>query len=236
MLKDNSKARKEELLNFTSSLGLNIKNLKLLNTALTHGSHIKVSSRMSLEDNERLEFFGDAVLKLYISEYLMNRYNSYKEGELSSLRAYVVSEKVLAKVAELLNLRKYLLLGKSEKKSVPASILADSVEALLAVIYYECGPLKTKEFIFKHWLSYIELADKNKDKGNYKAVLQEYTQGNYLGLPLYKTLSEIGPDHKKEFEVGVCINNNEFARGMGKTKKDASQNAAMNALIRLGQL
>ena len=236
MLKDASKIRKEELSGFLKNLGLNIKNFTLLNTALTHGSYIKESTKEKLQDNERLEFFGDAVLKLYISEYLMNRYTDYTEGELSNLRAYVVSEKVLTKVADRLNIKKYLLLGKGERKSLPNSILADSVEALLAVIYYECGPDKVQEFILKNWLHFIESADRNKEKENFKAVLQEYTQGNKLGLPLYKTLSEVGPEHKKEFEVAVYVNNREFATGKGKTKKDASQNAAKSALISLSQL
>lgn len=233
MLKED---RKKELTKFVDSLGLGINDLQLLNTALTHGSYLKEHVSHDLRDNERLEFFGDAVLKLCVSEYLMNKYPNYTEGELSNLRAYVVSEKVLTKVAGRLNLKKYVLLGQSERKSIPNSILADSVESFLAVIYYECGLNKTKEFILKNWSDFIELADRNKEKENFKAVLQEYTQGNKLGLPIYKTLSEIGPDHKKEFEVGVYIDNNEFAKGKGKTKKDASQNAAKNALVHLSQL
>lgn len=229
-------SRKKELVAFLKTLGLNMKDLKLLNTALTHASYIKDFSNNNREDNERLEFFGDAVLKLYISDYLMGRYKNYSEGELSNLRAYVVSEKVLAKIAHKLNLKKYVLLGKSERISTPDSILADVVESLLAVIYYECGPGEAKEFVLNNWHEYIESADKNENKENFKAVLQEYTQGKKLGLPVYKTLSEIGPDHKKQFEVGVYLNDNELAKGAGKTKKDASQSAAKNALSSLGKL
>ena len=227
--------RKKELVLFASLLGLSIRDYALLNMALTHGSYVKGSSKNKLADNERLEFFGDAVLKLFISEYLMSKYIDYSEGQLSKLRAYVVSEKVLSKVAIKLNLKKYILVGKNEKKSLPPSILADTVEAVLAVIYYDCGVEKAREFVLKHWKGHIEEADKNTEKDNFKAVLQEYLQGNKQGLPMYKTISESGPDHNKQFEVGVFLNNNEIANGMGKTKKDASQDAAKNALRVLGK-
>ena len=234
-----STVRKKELTSFLNSLGFYIRNLNLLNAALTHSSYLKEHStkkHKGFEDNERLEFFGDAVLKLFISEYLLNKYKDYSEGQLSTVRAYVVSEKVLAKIGEKLNLKKYLLLGKNEKASLPDSILGDAVESLLAVIYFECGPDKAREFILSYWEDFIELAEKTKAMDNYKALLQEHTQANKMGLPLYKTLYEIGPDHKKEFEVGVYLNNNELARGKGKTKKSASQSAAKNALISLSKL
>ena len=222
--------RKRVLLNFLRFLGLTIKDLNLLNNAFIHASYVKENSLKNIPDNERLEFFGDAVLKLYISEYLMDKYKNYLEGQLSKLRAFVVSEKVLSKIALKLNLGEYLMLGKNEKKSLPVSILADSLEALIAVIYYECGPKKAKEFILSHWIEHIESADKNQDKDNFKAVLQEYLQGCKLGLPDYKTIKEFGPDHIKEFEVAVYLKENELARGTGKTKKEASQEAAKNAL------
>lgn len=227
MLKED---RKKALIVFANSLKLEIENLDLLNIALTHGSYIKGSKD---SDNERLEFFGDAVLKLFISEYLMNKYADYSEGQLSKLRAFVVSEKILAKIAFKLNIKKYLMLGKNEKKSLPVSILADSLEALLAVIYYEYGLDKTREFILSYWKEHIEEANKSRDKDNFKASLQEYMQGNKMGLPIYKTLSEVGPDHNKRFEIGIFLDDHKLAVGIGKTKKDAGQNAAKNALILL---
>lgn len=233
MLNDNRKKELNALLNF---LGISLKDLSLLNTALTHKSYLKGNKHKNLHDNERLEFLGDAVLKLYISEYLMNKYPQYSEGELSSLRAVIVSEKVLVQVAKKINLAKYLLLAKNEKKSTPVSVIADALESLLAVVYYQCGPGKTKEFIFIHWVEYIEAIDKNKLKDNFKAVLQEYSQAIKQGLPVYKTLLEVGPDHNKLFEVAVFLNSIELARGKGHTKKDASQHAAKNALIALNKL
>ena len=222
--------RKNNLISLLKTLDLGIKNLHLLNIALTHGSYVKENPAKYFEDNERLEFFGDAVLKLYISEYLMDKYTNYTEGQLSKLRAFVVSEKTLGKVAIKLNINKYLLLGKNEKKHLPISILADSLEALIAYIYYEFGANEARKFILNNWQGYIEVADKNEEKDNFKAVLQEYLQGNKLGLPEYETISEVGPDHNKEFEVSVLLNNNELAKGKGKTKKEASQHAAKNAL------
>lgn len=223
--------RKKELINLVESLKLEINNFDLLNLALTHGSYVKEAKIKNLQDNERLEFFGDAVLKLFVSEYLMREYPSYSEGELSKLRAYVISDKILVNIARKLYLAKYLLLGKNEKKNLSVSILANSLEALLAVIYYECGGTRVKEFILEHWKKYINIVGKNVEKDNHKAVLQEYLQAIKIGLPLYRVLSESGPDHDKEFEIGVFLNNNKLATGCGKTKKEASQRAAKNALI-----
>lgn len=236
MFKENkTKARYSELSLFANYIGIKVKNFELLNMALTHGSSLRDKEVKSSSDNERLEFFGDAVLKLFISEYLMNRYTNYSEGQLSKLRAFVVSEKVLAKIAVELDFNKYILLGKNESKSIPVSILADALEAVLAVIYYDCGPEEAKEFILTRWLPYIENADSSNEKDNYKAVLQEILQADKQGLPTYKTISESGPDHSKRFEVGVFLNNSKLATGIGKTKKEASQEAARSALIVLNK-
>ena len=222
--------RKKDLVTLLKSLKLAVKDLTLLDQSLTHGSYLKERNNKYVEDNERLEFFGDAVLKFFISESLMKDYPEYSEGELSKLRAFVVSEKVLGKVAEKLELKKYVLVGKNEKKAIPVSILADSVEAILAVIYYDSGIEMVRKFIHEHFKEFIELAGKNTEIDNYKAILQEYTQKYKLGLPVYKTVSEFGPEHNKEFEVVVQLNNNKLAQGKGKTKKEASQCAAKNAL------
>ncbi len=222
--------RTKQLSEFARSLGLVITDFNLLNNALTHGSYIKEKKLKSTEDNERLEFFGDAVLKMFISEHLMDKYTDFSEGKLSKLRAYVVSEKVLSEIASDIGLKKYILLGKGEMKSTPVSVLADALEALLAVIYYQCGSNKTRDFILKYWKNSIEEVSFNVEKGNYKAMLQEYTQANKVGLPEYITVSESGPDHNKSFEVSVFLNKTELGRGKGKNKKDASQVAAKNAL------
>lgn len=222
--------RKKNLVCLFKGLKLSIRDLTLLDRALTHSSYIKENNKKNIEDNERLEFFGDAVLKLIISEYLMRAYPEYSEGELSKLRAFVISEKVLGKVADRIDLKRYILAGKNEKKSIPVSILADSLEALIAVIYYDCGIDSTRKFTYEHFKEFIELAGKNTEIDNYKAILQEYTQKYNLGLPSYETISERGPEHNKEFEVVVLLNNNKLAKGKGKSKKEASQCAAKNAL------
>ena len=230
-----SSDRKTQLQKLLKSIRLKIKDLDLLNTALTHSSYFKEYKKITNEDNERLEFFGDAVLKLYISEYIMKEFPGYSEGELSNLRAYVVSERVLTRIAQKLNLEKYILIAKGIKVNIPDSVISNALEAVLAVIYYDSGVETARDFILKNWTSHIDLASKNKEKDNYKAVLQEFTQANNYGLPLYKILEEKGPDHKKIFEVGVFLLNNEVARGIGKNKKEASQNAAYNALKTLNK-
>jgi len=225
-----SEVRIKQLSEFTSNLGLSIVDFSLLNNALTHGSYIKEKNLRDVENNERLEFFGDAILKMFISEYLMSRYPDFAEGKLSKLRAYVVSEKVLFAIATNIGLKKYILLGKNERKSMPISVLANALEAILAVVYYQCGAGKARDFILKHWGKFIEEVSSDVEKDNYKAMLQEYTQAKKLGLPEYLTISESGPDHSKLFEVSVFLNNVQLGRGKGKTKKDASQSAARNAL------
>ncbi len=222
--------RKKDLEAFLRVLKLNVSDLLLLNKALTHSSYLKEKNLSDVEDNERLEFFGDAILKFVISEFLINDYPAYDEGELSKLRAYVVSEKILGKIAVKLDLKRYILTGKNESKSIPVSIQADALEAFLAVIYYDCGINVARKFISEHFKEFILLAGENTEIDNYKAILQEYTQRYKLGLPIYKTISEIGPEHNKEFEVMVFLNDNKLAQGKGKSKKEASQSAAKNAL------
>ena len=227
------KVRKKRLFDFVSSLKLSIKNFDLLNISLTHSSFKFKNNHLS-PNNERLEFFGDAILKVYISEYLLEKYPDYSEGELSKLRAFVVSEKVLEKISDSLSICDYILTGRNEKRKLPASILADSLEALLAVIYYDCGPNVVKSFILSNWSKYIEQVGENLDKDNFKAILQEYLQSKKLGLPKYVTVSELGPDHNKNFNVAVFLNQNQLGSGNGKTKKEASQQAAKDALNKLG--
>ena len=230
MSKQLSNLRNKELASLLKKLGLNIKNLDLLNLSLTHGSYLKDNPKLSLSDNERLEFFGDAVLKLYISEYLMEMFPDEQEGKLSKLRAYVVSDKILAKVALKLNLAKYILMGKSERKSMPLSILADSLEALLAVIYYECTSNVVRKFVVSNFSEHVTSISRSEHFENYKAMLQEYTQKYKYGLPAYKIISERGPEHNKEFEVAVYLDKRKLSTGLGMSKKEASQVAAKKAL------
>ena len=228
-----SEARKKELFNFLHSIKLHLNDYVLLNTALTHSSFIKDQAYSKNQCNERLEFFGDAVLKLIISEYLMENFPAFNEGELSKFRAYLVSDRVLSEIAIKLGVKKYILIGKNERRSTPKSILPDCLEAILAVIYYECGLKKVRDFIICNFKDYLNLASINASFYNYKAILQEYTQDKKLGLPDYKTINESGPEHNKEFEVAVVLNDNILATGKGMSKKEASQDAAKNALCKM---
>ena len=231
--------RNENLQTLVKSLGVDIDHLETLNTALTHNSFNKKKKEcivnVNVSEFQRLEFFGDSILKFVMSEFLMTKCKNLHQGDLSKFCAYLVSEKVLAKIGKELNLEKYILAGKSEKKSLPTSIVADTLEAILAVIYYQCGLDKTRKFVLKHWIKYMDMggASPSFEFENYKAILQEYTQGKQRGIPLYKTINEQGPDHNKVFEIAVILNNIELARGEGKSKKEASQDAAKVALNKL---
>ena len=223
--------RKKDLHSFLDEIKIDLKNIPQLDLAFTHSSYIKDKESSSSNCNEQLEFLGDAVLKLVVSSHLMEKFPHLNEGELSKFRAYLVSDKVLGDIAKHIGLGKYILSGKSERKNMPSSILANCYEALLAVIYRDCGLKKAKEFIINSLEGHININLIEYDFYNYKAVLQEYTQDNAIGLPSYKTLRESGPEHNKEFEVAVILNNNIIASGNGKSKKEASQQAAKNALI-----
>ena len=230
MIRDLSLNRKKELQAFLNEIKIDMKNLSQLNLALTHSSNIKNKSLSGTNCNESLEFLGDAVLKLVVSSYLMDKFPHLNEGQLSKFRAYLVSDKVLGEVAKHIGIGKYVLTGTNERRNMPSSILANCFEALLAAIFKDCGLKKVNDFIISNLEDYINVNLINAEFYNYKAVLQEYTQNKELGLPLYKTLNEKGPEHNKEFEVAVVLNNNIIASGKGKSKKEASQQAAKNAL------
>lgn len=230
MIQELTTQREKTLKSFLNEIEIELKNISELNLALTHSSYIKGKCLSVGNSNERLEFLGDAVLKLIVSAYLMDNFPLLNEGELSKFRAYLVSDKVLGDVSKNLDIEKYILSGSSERKNMPNSILANCFEALLAVIYKDCGLKKTRDFIISNLGDYINITLLEAEFYNYKAVLQEYTQENALGIPSYKTVCEKGPEHNKEFEVAVVLNNNIIASGKGKSKKEASQQAAKKTL------
>lgn len=212
------------------------KDTNILKTALTHSSYSNERS-YEIQYNERLEFLGDSVLSLVVSEYLYNRKNELAEGKMSKIRAKLVCESSLAECAEKIGLHNYLLLGKGEEhtggRNRP-SIMADATEALIAALYLDAGLEKTRVFV----LSLLSEQIKNVLSGNYvsdyKTELQEYIQGSTKQTIEYELIGESGPDHNKIFEMCVLLDSNEIAKGKGRTKKDAQQNAARETLIRLG--
>ncbi len=201
---------------------INIKNENLLNTALTHSSF---SNEHDGENYERLEFLGDAVLELTISEYLYLN-TSFKEGDMSKIRASYVCEEALDQYAKDIELASFIKVGHGQEKDINATIVADVFESLLAVIYLECGLEIVKKFILSIVIPYIE---KNiQFKFDYKSMLQEMVQTDKKSLE-YVLVLETGPAHKREFTVEVQIEGMIYGRGIAGSKKEAEQKAAKDA-------
>ncbi len=204
------------------SYGIVIKNEDLLHTALTHSSY---SNEHHTKNYERLEFLGDAVLELVLSEYLFLHMN-LQEGDMSKIRASYVCEEALDAYAKDIDLKEYILVGHGQEKDVNATIIADVFESVLAVIYLECGLSVVKKFILGLIVPYIE---KNVQfKYDYKSLLQEMVQTDKKSLE-YVLVNETGPAHKKEFTVEVQIDGMIYGRGIGGSKKEAEQRAAKDA-------
>lgn len=212
----------EEKLNYT------FKDEKLLTKALTHKSFGK-------NHNERLEFLGDAVLDLVVANILYSDFNHFSEGDLSKLRAALVNEKSFAKIANYLNIGKYLNLSSSEEHNggrLKPSLLSDAYEAIIGAIYIESGYEVAKN-VASGILNIVFPSIDTELIKDYKTKLQEKTQAIMAQTPEYKILSTNGPDHKKEFEIGLFLNDELFARACGNSKKEAEQSAAKIALERL---
>lgn len=221
--------------NFEEILQYKFNNIKLLENALTHSSYAN-ESHSAHGSNERLEFLGDSVLSIIVSEHLYKNFKKLPEGELTKLRASLVCEKTLCMFSKQMNVGDYLLLGKGEANNhgnERPSILADAFEAILAAIYIDGGIDAAK----KHVLRFIipELENREYELFNdYKTALQEVIQRNPEERLSYVLIDESGPDHDKQFTVEVHLNSNVIGTGVGKSKKQAEQAAAHQALILMG--
>lgn len=216
--------------------GIKISNPKLFEKALTHSSYTRENDLSITENYERLEFLGDAVLKLCMSEILYKQYENYAEGELTKIRSIVVSDTTLAAIAEKIGVSELIILGKQEEKTGGRdrkSILACAFESILGAYFLENKYNKISEFLQKVLEENITDVDKNFEKFNAKAVLQEYTQSINKTTPVYAVIQEKGPEHDKIFSVEVSFNNEVVAQGSGKTKKEAEQDAAFKACKKL---
>jgi len=215
------------------SIGYKFKDKNLLKKAFTHTSY---AYENKTESNEKLEFLGDSILEFISSKYLFENYSNLKEGEMTKVRAAVVCEKSLYKIAKLHNFSDFLYLGKSERKTGgenrPA-ILADSVEAVIAAIYLDGGIKQTEKFIIQNLKDEIEIATQNVGNKDYKTVLQEKLQANGDVIIKYEITKEEGPDHNKKFEAQVSCNGKVLAKGKGTSKKEAHMSAAKKALENL---
>ncbi len=228
-----------ELERLEKNIGYSFKNRVLLLEAITHRSalfHFKRQSQQSSSElpwNERLEFLGDSVLELCISKILWHQIPEAREGEMSKIRSFLVSEARLAEIAQKISLDQFLILGKTEKKQVElgqASLLADALEALIGAIYLDSS-LGDMEKLIRQWFADLLKEDfKELISQDHKSTLQEITQDLYKKTPIYETLDSTGPDHQKKFKIGVFLNSRKIAQGWGNNKKKASQEAAKSAI------
>jgi ribonuclease III len=218
-------------------LGYQFRRPALLLQAVTHTSYLNESGQTGDADNERLEFLGDAVLNLVVSEYLLTAFPQAAEGELSKLRARLVSEETLAGVARRLRLGEALRLGKGETithGNDKASILADAFEAVLASVYLDGGFQAAAACVKVNLTEELASCDQRiPGRGDFKTDLQELCQRRFETLPQYRPMAESGPDHEKTFEVEVLIRGIRYGIGSGRSKKEAEQMAAEHALERL---
>lgn len=219
-----------------NKIGYQFKNPALLNEALTHSSYANEHKSQHIKYNERLEFLGDSVLSIVVSDYIYKNCPELPEGELTKLRASLVCEKSLYEFAKKIDLGKYLILSKGERNNGGTdrpSILSDAFEALIAAIYIDGGIAPAS----KHILNFVIPAIKNSKKkkiNDYKTTLQEIIQKNPGEKLEYVLVKESGPDHNKHFFVEVHLNSNVIGKGGGKSKKEAEQQAAREALELMG--
>ena len=216
------------------------KNLALYQTALTHRSLVHdPATRESVESNQRLEFLGDAVLDLLISDYLFRKYPACAEGELSKSRAKIVNSKSLAAFARSIDLGKHLLLGESAAQHTnireSESALADAFESLIGAIYLDMGIESAYNFVVRHIIEHASFSSIVTAEHNYKSSLIEYTQSLHLPPPLYAVLAEAGEEHAKTFTVTVTCNEELLGTGTARRKKDAEQLAAKEAMEKIGE-
>ena len=219
--------------------GIKTEKEELYRKALTQPSYTKENNLDYNESYERLEFLGDAVLKLMISDILYKKYPSSAEGELSKIRSIAVSDNTLSKIAEQTGLSNLIITGRhDEKQGIKhlESVTACAFEAVLGAYYLDGKFKELLEFVTKIFNPYIEEIRSNFGKYNAKAILQEYTQGLTKETPVYTLTGTKGPDHNKTFEVEVAYRGEIVATGSGRSKKDAEQKAAYEACLKLGAL
>ncbi|EPY2276805.1 ribonuclease III [Clostridium sporogenes] len=229
------KNRQDILKELQYKLKVCFKDEKLLDVALTHSSY--ANGKKNIKYYERLEFLGDSVLQLIISEYLYQKYEDKKEGELTRKRAIIVCENSLYEIAKRWDLGSYLQMSKGEELTggrERVSILADCVESIIAAIYLDKGLDEAREFVMKNFKEIIEKAMRDEIILDYKTTLQEIVQQNNDLTINYELLKQEGPPHRRKFFTNVTIDNEVRGTGIGYSKKEAEQNAAKEALKNLG--
>ena len=227
----------KDLASFISKLGFKDFSLDLVVTAFTHSSYTKENDESYLKCYERLEFLGDAVLKMAVTDFLYKKYPDAHEGELTKIRSIVVSDEILYKLAQKLNIENFIKVSRAEERcggKKLESIQACVMEALFGALYLSSDRDVLSKFIVENLNDFIEDAASNKTVFNAKAILQEYTQAKSKELPEYSIVKESGAAHNKTFFVQVAYAGNVLASAEGKSKKQAEQQAAYNACKMLG--
>lgn len=219
---------------FEKKLGLKFKNKDLLTQAFVHRSYLNENPEFGLEQNERLEFLGDAVLELVVTEELYKKYPEKAEGELTNWRAALVNAKMLTKIAEELGFNDFLLLSRGETKELGKArqyILANTFEAFIGALYLDSGYDSADTFIKKYLMVHLPEIITTGAYKDAKSHFQEMAQDKDGITPMYKILKEWGPDHKKKFTVGVFLGKDLITEGEGYSKQEAEEEAARAALI-----
>jgi ribonuclease-3 len=222
---------------FESNLGYTFQNKNLLYEAITHRSYLNENRSWKFPHNERLEFLGDAVLELAVTEDLFSRFK-LEEGILTSYRAALVNAQSLAEVSRQLGVNDFLLLSKGEARDTNGKgrleILGNAFEALVGAIYLDAGYGAARDFVIKKLMPGLEKVIEQKLYKDPKSRFQEEAQARVGETPVYKALDEWGPDHEKQFLIGVYLGEEEVAQGVGRSKQDAETNAAQNGLEKKG--
>lgn len=218
---------------FEKQLGVKFNNKDLLTQAFTHRSYVNENAKLPHGHNERLEFLGDAVLELIVTDYLYENYPNQNEGELTAYRSALVNAVIISEVASGINMNDFLLLSKGESKDMGKArmyILANTYEAFLGALYLDQGYEIARDFVLKTLVPKIVKIIKKKLYRDGKSLIQEKAQEVVGVTPSYKVISAIGPDHDKQFVIGLYIGNELIAEGKGKSKQEAEQSAAREAL------
>ena len=228
-----------ELKELERILGVSFNDPALLRIAVTHRSYLNEHRDANWEHNERLEFLGDAVLELVVTDYLFHKYPEKPEGELTAIRAALVNTQSLSTASTDLNINQYLLMSKGESKDTGRArqyILANAFEAFIGAIYLDQGYEIAKQFIANNLFKHTERFVEKRLWQDPKSRFQELSQENVSITPSYETLSQEGPDHDREFTVGVFLRSEKVAEGKGRSKQEAEQAAAEAALDAKGWL
>ena len=223
--------RKRALSKFQKRAGLRFRNLGLLNLAFVHRSYANEDAGQ-YDNNEKLEFLGDAVLGLLVSEYLYRTLPDQREGDLARIKSFVVSESGLATVAAGIAVERYLLIGRGEEQSggrQKKAIVAAATEAIIGALHIDSGLQSTRRFVERYFVPEINKVLENRHQRDYKTLLQEYVQKRFKSYPRYNVSNREGPDHDRTFWVEVSVNDRTYGPGRGKNKKEAEQDAAEQA-------